>query len=302
MEPSRGETATEPNTNMEKSEIIITDPERLEKIKAEIAKDGPEKFHVLADFDRTLTRSFSDGGKEYNSLISVLRNDGYLTPDYPTKSKAMHDYYFRIEIDPNIPREEKKSAMDEWWRKHFALLIASHLKKSDLERAVASQNIKLRKGADKFLKFLSENKIPLVIMSSSGIGGEAIGLFFKSRGLLTDNIFIVGNEFVWNDKDEAVGIKEPIIHVLNKDETLIKNFPFYNQVKNRKNVLLLGDSVDDVDMVVGFDYDNLIKIGFLNLKIPENLPLFRKNFDVIITNDGSMDFVNSLIEEIFGAK
>jgi hypothetical protein len=60
----------------------------------------------------------------------------------------------------------------------------------------------------------------------------------------------------------------------------------------------LGDGVNDIDMIEGFDYDNLIKIGFLNENVEENLPEVKKNFDVIILNDGNMDFVNNLLKEI----
>lgn len=279
------------------SEIIIN--KNLEEIKNKIKADGADKFHVLADFDRTLTRAFLDDGQEYPSLISVLRNDSYLTPDYPAKAHALYNHYHAIEIDPKINREEKKPAMAEWWRKHFDLLIASRLKKSDIVKAAKSQNVRLRSGAEKMLEFLAEKKIPLVIMSSAGLGDEAISLFLENLNLLSDNIFIASNEFVWDENSQATAVKEPIIHSLNKDETLLDKFPFYEKIKDKKNVLLLGDSTEDIGMIGGFAYGNLIKVGFLNKKIAENLPLFKEKFDVIITDDGSMDFVNSLLEDIF---
>jgi cytosolic 5'-nucleotidase 3 len=262
---------------MKETEIIIANPERLAKLKAAIAADGPEKFHVLADFDRTLTRAFTNGG-EYPSLISVLRNDGYLTPDYPARATALYERYRPIETDPNISREEKKAAMAEWWRTHFELLVASRLKKSDIAKAAASQDVQLRDGAEKMLKFLAKKNVPLVIMSSAGLGTEGISLFLKNLNLLSDNIFIASNEFVWDENGQAVAVKEPIIHSLNKDETLAKDFPFYDKIENRKNVLLLGDNAEDVDMILGFAYDNLIKVGFLNKNIEKNLPLFKKKF------------------------
>ena len=85
---------------------------------------------------------------------------------------------------------------------------------------------------------------------------------------------------------------------MNKNETFVKNFPVYKTIKNRKNVLLLGDSLHDVEMITGFDYDNLIKIGFLNENIKENLPHYKKVYDVILTNDNSMDFVNNLLKQL----
>jgi hypothetical protein len=39
----------------------------------------------------------------------------------------------------------------------------------------------------------------------------------------------------------AIAAREPIIHSFNKDETVVKNFPIYEEIKDRKNILLLGD-------------------------------------------------------------
>ena len=52
-------------------------------------------------------------------------------------------------------------------------------------------------------------------------------------------------------------------------------------------------------MVKGFEYDNLIKIGFLNEKAEENLNIYKKNYDVVILNDGSMKYVNGLLRNLF---
>jgi 5'-nucleotidase len=51
-------------------------------------------------------------------------------------------------------------------------------------------------------------------------------------------------------------------------------------------------------MVKGFDYNHLIKIGFLNEEINNNLKDYKKNFDILILNDSKMDYVTSLIKEI----
>jgi len=66
----------------------------------------------------------------------------------------------------------------------------------------------------------------------------------------------------------------------------------------RKNVILLGDLVADVGMIEGFPYKNLIKIGFLNENVDERLKEFKKNYDVVIINDGDMNYVNELVGEI----
>ncbi len=281
---------------MPKEEIVISTTERLEKIKREMAEAGPEKLHVLTDFDNTLTKAFVDG-KKVTSLIAILRDGDYLTPDYREKAQTLADKYMPMEKDPNLSLEEKKKAMQEWWKTHFDLLIRSGLNKRDLEKVAESSNIQLREGTVEFIDFLREKNIPLVIMSASGLG-EAIFMSLQKHGRLYDNIHIITNSYEWDKNGKAIGVKKPIIHALNKDETLVKDFPsIFGKIKDRKNVLLLGDGLNDIGMVEGFDYENLIKIGFLNEETDKNLESYRKNFDVVLTNDASMDYVNGLMKE-----
>lgn len=280
-------------------EIIIKDQNKLAEIIQKMSAGGPEKFHVLSDFDRTITRAFAPDGSEVPSLISVLRDEGYLTADYPDKAKALFAYYHAMEIDPSVPKEEKKTAMKEWWTKHFELLVASRLNKKDVEKAVLSERLRLRESAKDFLEFLRARQIPLVIMSAAGLGVEAISLFLKNQNCLFENIYIISNEFVWDENGNAIGIKQPIIHSLNKDETILKDFPFFSEVAERKNVMLIGDSPDDVDMILGFEYENLLKIGFWNKPAPENEAVYRENYDVLIKNDGTMEKVNEILRQMF---
>ena len=281
---------------MEK-DVVITNPEKLEKVKKLISEAGPEKLHVLADFDRTLTKAFV-GGRLIPSITSILRDGNYLTPDYTSKARALFDKYHPIEIEPKVPLPEKKKLMEEWWLTHFDLLIKSGLNKKDLENVVDSAKIKLRDGFLEFADFLKEHNIPLIIMSSSGLGGDIISMYLEKNIGKNNNIHIISNVLQWGEKGEAAAVRRPIIHVMNKDETMVKNFPCFGAVKNRKNVLLLGDNLSDVGMIIGFDYDNLIKIGFLNEKAEESLEQYKKNYDVVILNDSSFDYVNKLLKEL----
>jgi len=278
--------------------IIITNPKRLEKLKKEISKKGKEKLHVLSDFDRTLTHAFVKGEK-VPSLISILRSSGrYLSKDYVEKANALYEKYHPIEVNLKLSIKKKKKAMEEWWRAHFELLVKSGFNKKILEKVAESPRIKFREGALEFFNFLYTRKIPLIIMSSSGLGGEVISMAFKRAGKLYSNIYIISNSFIWDKRGNAIRIKEPIIHALNKDETVLKDFSFYPIIKDRKNVLLLGDNIEDIGMIEGFKYDNLIKIGFLNEKIQENLEEYKKAYDILILNDFSIDYVNLLLKEI----
>ncbi len=282
---------------MASQKIIEVNPELIETVRASMIKDGPEKIHVLADFDRTLTKAFVKG-KKVPSLISVLRDHNYLTPDYPAKAKALYEKYNKIEHDPTISLDEKRRAMKEWWTTHFKLLIESGLSRKDIESVVESGLIEFRTDSPELLDLLAESKIPIIILSSSGLGNDAIKLYLKRQGRLYPNIYIVGNAFEWDENRKAVKVEQPIVHTLNKDETVVRNLPFYDQVRKRTNVILLGDSIGDVGMITGFDYDNLIKVGFLNEEVNERLTEYEKLYDVLILNDGSMEYVVDLIQGV----
>ena len=103
-------------------EETIISSQDFEETKNKIINDGVEKFHVLADFDRTLTKCFHKGQKA-SSLISHLRNGKYISEDYAAKSHALFDEYHPIEIDADIPLEEKKIKMNEWWTEHLIYLL-----------------------------------------------------------------------------------------------------------------------------------------------------------------------------------
>ncbi len=276
--------------------VIIPNPDNLEKIKSALAAGGADKLHVLADFDRTMTTAFVDG-KPVPSLIYLLRAGNYLTPDYAAKAHALYEKYSPLERAPDLSLEEKQRAMREWWMTHFELLIKSGLNKKDIERAIGSGKIRLRLGAPEFLDTLRERGIPLVILSSTGLGGEAIKLCLAQNNRFYDNIHIISNSFAYDESGRAVRVNEPIIHSLNKDESALRDLPDYEAIKNRPNILLLGDGPGDADMAAGSD-GVLLKIGFFNTEKQELLEAFKEKFDAIIMNDGTFEYVNDLLKEI----
>ncbi len=278
--------------------IVIPNHKELEKLKEQISEQGAERLHILADFDRTLTYAFAKGEK-VPSIISILRSSGkYLGEDYAKKALALYDKYHSIETDSKIPFKEKKKAMHEWWKAHFDLIVKAGLNRSHLDEVVSSGKMRFRQGALEFFDFLHKHRIPLIIMSASGLGSDIIAALLEKEGRLYNDIYIISNSFVWDKRDIATDIKKPIIHCLNKDETILKDFHCYKAVKQRKNVLLLGDNLEDVKMIEGFDYKSLIKIGFLNENVEKNLKYYKRNYDIVILNDSSMDYINMILKEM----
>lgn len=65
-----------------------------------------------------------------------------------------------------------------------------------------------------------------------------------------------------------VGFKGKIIHVFNKNEDAIHSSNYFEKLRLRTNVILMGDSIGDVKMALGVPQPNsVLKIGFLNGKV-----------------------------------
>lgn len=276
--------------------IIIPDKNKLEELKTKISESGKENFHVLADFDRTFTKAFVQGQKS-PTVIAQIRNGNYLTQDYSPEAHRLFDVYHPIEINPNIQESQKNEKMQEWWKKHFELLFRCGLTKKVMQEIVKSKTLKFRENALEFIDYTYQKNIPLVIMSAGP--GDMISMYLNEERRLYNNVHVIGNLFKFDKNGKAIGLEGKIIHSLNKDESEIRGTALYNELLERKNVLLLGDSIEDIKMISGFPYTNLIKIGFLNENIKENLDNFKKSFDIIILDDGNFNNINDLVKELF---
>lgn len=277
-------------------QTIISNEKYALVILSKIKSEWLNKVHILADFDRTLTKAF------YNwelrpSLISVLRKEWYLWEEYSKKAYELFNYYNPIEINPNISLEEKKKEMTNWWNKHLELLVKSNLHKNDLDKIVSSWVIEFRPWVKKLLKFLSENNIPIVIISANWLWTDSIKLYFEKSWFLTPNVHIISNEFLWNEKWNAIWYDKRVIHVFNKDETVLSEFPkIHDLVKERKNVILLWDSLWDPSMIEWFNYENLLKIWFLNDKENELLENYKELYDIVLSWDNNWEFLENILK------
>jgi 5'-nucleotidase len=276
------------------TKIYYKDRQNFDNIIKEIQDEWIDKLHILADFDRTLTKNFVDGEKR-PSLISVLRREWYLWDEYSKKAYDLFDYYNAIEIDPNYPIEEKKEQMFIWWSKHLQLIVDSKLHKDIIDKVANSWIMVLRDGMKDLFKKLDNNNVPVVIISANWLWLDSIKTYLEYEKCLYPNINVVWNSFTFWDDWYVTWYKSEIVHVFNKDETALEQFPeIHDKVELRKNVILLWDSLWDVWMIEWFKYDNLIKIGFLNDKIDELLEIYLEKYDLVVTWDSGMQFFEDL--------
>lgn len=277
-----------------KEEIIISNPAKFKEKKQKLILDGTKNIHIVSDFDKTLSKAF-DRKKRIHTIIAQIREGKYLSEDYTKKAYELHAKYYPIEVNNTIPIEEKKQKMVEWWSTHINFIAANGMNKK-IVNDIAENKIILRRGTIEFFKTLKNKKIPLLILSAAL--GDVIEKLLKVNRVNYNGIHIISNFFNFDKKGTITGYKGKIVHSLNKNEFEIQNASFYKKIKERKNIILLGDTIDDLKMVEGTKYDEIIKIGFLNENAKERIKEYKKAYDVVILNDGTMNFVNNLIKKI----
>jgi len=289
-------------------EVVYRNKSEFDAKISAMIEDGKERLQVISDFDFTLTCYYqSDGESRSASCHMVLEHSTGLLPDsYLINAKALQEYYYPIEQDPNMDHEVKFKHMEDWVNKHNELFMTSGLTANIINTAVDNSikdgKFRVRDGIKELFTTMKNNNIPCLIfsagitnvlesalkrsLSSSIVSTSTISTDGEVDGddvnatVLSDNVNIISNRCLFDDADakgngKLVGFSTPVLHVYNKscvNEFLIKNNHFTINTINRKynNILLFGDSLGDIKMSHGLEnhtiINNIIKIGFLNDK------------------------------------
>lgn len=279
--------------------ILISNPNILKTKIQKMQESGSNNLHIVSDFDRTLTKPVV-AGKKVASSYSRIRDANYLSPGFTKESSRLFDIYHPIEINPRVSLEEKKEKMQEWWEGNWNLMLEHGMHFGVVKQVARDSSIQLRDKADLFFKTLASKNIPLLIFSS-GLG-DIIKEFLKVQNLFLENVHLVANEFIFDSTGTVTGFSKPMITVFSKNELQLNNKEYKGDIKERKNVILLGDSLGDLDMASGLDYNEIITIGFFDkfkaeLK-NELLEKYQTAFDVVLTDNSDFSYINNLLEKI----
>lgn len=276
--------------------IFFIDKEELEQKIQKIKQEGRDNLHIVSDFDNTLSKAYVNGEK-VQSMIGQVRKLGYLGKDYDTKYDELFNTYHPIEIDPYKSFEEKSKAMEKWWSSHIKVLSGFGLSKKILDDTIKeSKHFVLRDKISELFDLLEKNIVPILIFSAGS--KDFINGYLKKDNIDAKNISIIANEYDFDSEGKVKGYKNKIIHSFNKGEVAIKNDSHYKNILNRKNVILLGDSLGDLEMSKGIEHSTIITIGFYNSPQKEHLQEYLKVFDVVITEDASLEYVVELLKKV----
>eukprot|EP00123_Amoebidium_parasiticum_P012255 comp21227_c0_seq1/m.28884 comp21227_c0_seq1/g.28884 ORF comp21227_c0_seq1/g.28884 comp21227_c0_seq1/m.28884 type:complete len:321 (-) comp21227_c0_seq1:39-1001(-) len=280
--------------------VVAADPQgTLAKVKS-LQTEGLGGLQVITDFDRTLTMYKVDGKPGLTSH-GIVEDSGMLSAGFHDRLVSLKNKYYPIEIDPKIDLDTKYQKMEEWWDQAHQEFVRERLNKATIPDMVAKAHVVLRDGTQEMFATLHREGVPLLVFSA-GLG-DVIEEVLRQQGLMRyDNVHVVSNFMKFDDQGYVVGFQGRNIHVLNKSEAAIHDTPYAAEVEARHNVILLGDSLGDVQMSEGVMTDTVLKIGFLNDSCEEKLPQYSATFDLVVLDDGPMHVVNAILKPMISSQ
>lgn len=241
---------------------------------------------IITDFNRTLTTP------GHSTSFSSISKGNYLDEDYIKRRDVDFKNYFPYETGEkgeNI--EERKKKVNIWFRRHMKLLIEKKLTIDILKEIVnKTDNInEVRKGFKDFFEIINKNSISTYIIS--GGLGDMIDLTLDKYKVDKSNTKIISNNFVWFDRNLAVGFNEfETIDPINKDKN-------YRQIKTNENtsIIVIGDTPDDLEVLKKLKYKNSFKIGF---NVKEKGTISNEKFDITLDKEDDLSYINNLLNKI----
>lgn len=244
---------------------------------------------VVIDFDRTITAKTSMDSWDASGLL--------LGKEFKEKLEKLYIKYRPIELDYEISEEEKTKKMEEWYKACMNLYEEYNLSTSKLEESMERSRLVFRNGAKEFLDYLIKKEIPVVVLSA-GIG-NVIEMFLKKNDCLGKNFEIISNFLQFDNLGNIKPFDGELIHTTNKNLNKRHKNKTAEELEKRKYRILIGDMIEDEKMVPKEDWDRTAKVSFLDIKVEENLELYKKSFDIVLTNeDANFDELREIFPAI----
>ena len=154
--------------------------------------------------------------------------------------------------------------------------------------------VMLRPGVETVLELCYTRNIPFLVFSA-GIG-DVIDQVLKANKLMFPNMHIVSNMMHYNAKGVCDGFEEPLIHVFNKSEFQLETTPYYPTIQDRSNVVLVGDSLGDLQMSQGVKHELCLNIGLCNHDWKASEEQYMDAFDIVIMYDANLNPLIDMLE------
>lgn len=109
----------------------------------------------------------------------------------------------------------------------------------EIEEVAKQHGPAFRDGTHDVFKLTNEMNVPVLVFSA-GLG-DSIQALLSHQQILLPNIKLVSNFLKYkNGVLDGFSDDYPLIHIFNKNETVLEGTKYYDIVHNRQHVLLMG--------------------------------------------------------------
>uniref|UniRef100_A0A183UXG0 5'-nucleotidase n=1 Tax=Toxocara canis TaxID=6265 RepID=A0A183UXG0_TOXCA len=277
--------------------VRMRDPSMVERKLKQLTEGGIDKLIVISDFDYTLSRFHDSSGMKCWTTHGVFdAASASVSSDLGQKVALLKAKYLPIEFDPHMSVAEKTPHMENWWKAAHEVIVEAKFTRKAIENFVEASKIELRDEAEAMISDLCEQHVPFIIFSA-GIG-NVIDIYMRRKfGKMPENVHIISNMMDFSDTGVVTGFREPLIHTFCKNSSVIRRKrSFFSEATARTNVLLMGDSLGDLNMDVGIAGEIVaLKIGFLNFNVDSLLDSFLDGYDIVLIDDQSMHVARNIL-------
>ena len=232
-------------------------------------------FFITLDFDKTITTKDSA-----NSWSALASEEGFCREVFEEAGR-LYKYYSQIEVDYDMPFEERKEKVIEWYRKDLDVFYDYNLTEEILEKCIDIAKLEFRAGLKDLFKWCHENNI-IVVIVSAGIK-NLIEELLKREECYYDNIQILSNKLKF-ENGKMKKFDGHLIHTYNKNMNRLSK-DIKEEIEKKNNILLFGDLIEDIGIVDEKDLYKTLTIGFLENNVEENLDIYQENYDIVLTGD-----------------
>jgi HAD superfamily phosphoserine phosphatase-like hydrolase len=225
--------------------FFIDDQEAIQRKLEQFARAGAHMITYLFDFDRTLTTSKHTG----EDITTWYILHGLLPEVGRTEMSELRETYQPLELSGKLTEDGALT----WWNSALSLYVKHPVNIDDVRQA--ARQVQLRDGTVELYKECDDANIPWVILSAGN--EDVIDTITEEHGIHPR--LTLSTKFVLAEDGRILGWdRGSMIHILNKRER--GNTELSHLREERPYTVLVGDSLQDVDMAEGDEYVLRVRI------------------------------------------
>eukprot|EP00747_Dinoflagellata_sp_TGD_P207031 gnl/TRDRNA2_/TRDRNA2_80642_c0_seq1.p1 gnl/TRDRNA2_/TRDRNA2_80642_c0~~gnl/TRDRNA2_/TRDRNA2_80642_c0_seq1.p1 ORF type:complete len:286 (+),score=48.78 gnl/TRDRNA2_/TRDRNA2_80642_c0_seq1:33-890(+) len=267
--------------------------------KAKLFREsGTSKLQVVSDFDQTLTTYIGKDGKPGDQCHDVLvfrlpSDEEVARPGLADALVPIREWMIMTEEEHMVLCEGSQEIRRQktfWFNDTFQQICSTYRLWEVASGCVQCCNTCVRPGLAHMFSWLETHAVPLLVVSA-GIKQVIEPVLDSNGAKLPSTAVLLAND-----------LHEGKARVTKRTKSsAFEAVPEYRQlVRDRTCVLLLGDKDSDCKAADGAGKDcEVLRVGFMEgSPTPEALEEYLRHFDVALSGDASMDFVNSLLQSV----